>query len=107
MMNLRRAFTSTKARPTTAYEPDARRGTKGFNASHLPPSPTFPPGQPPGHESRPSQSSIPSSGRTTGVGLRPRAAVQPTMHSRGTILLGTHMIEDEESRRLSEMAFLT
>ena len=51
--------------------------------------------------------SVPSIGRTTGVGLRPRVPVQPTMHSRGTILLGTHLIEDEESRRLSEMAFLT
>ena len=43
----------------------------------------------------------------TDIYMRPRVPVQPTMHSRGTILLGTHLIEDEESRRLSEMAFLT
>ena len=80
-----------------------------FDAAHLPPSPTFPvnPQFQPGHVPHTSSSSsVPSSGRTTGVGLRPRMPVQPTMHSRGTILLGTHLIEDEESRRLSEMAFL-
>ena len=129
MMNLRRAFTSKQPRPSTTHEAAsaaASRGksngtgkARGFDASHLPPSPTFPlgsqmhPSHPshgqyqPGHEPRASVSSVPSIGRTTGVGLRPRVPVQPTMHSRGTILLGTHLIEDEESRRLSEMAFLT
>ena len=97
MKNLRRAFTSAK-RPNTTVG-DARG--KAFDAARppLPPSPA--------HATHPSVSSIPSSGRMTGVGLRPRAGVQPTMHSRGSILLGTNMIEDEESRRLSEMAFLT
>ncbi|KIJ67011.1 hypothetical protein HYDPIDRAFT_26420 [Hydnomerulius pinastri MD-312] len=36
----------------------------------------------------------------------PRRALSPTIHSRGSILLGTRDIEDAESRRLSEMAFL-
>lgn len=38
---------------------------------------------------------------------RPRApALSPTMHSRASILMETGVIEDEESRRLSEAAFL-
>lgn len=41
-----------------------------------------------------------------GVGLRSRQAVSPTIHNRGSILLETRLIEDAESRRLSEMAFL-
>ncbi|KIK94376.1 hypothetical protein PAXRUDRAFT_454127 [Paxillus rubicundulus Ve08.2h10] len=36
----------------------------------------------------------------------PRTAISPTMHSRGSILLETRDIEDAESRRLSELAFL-
>ncbi|KAF5339246.1 hypothetical protein D9758_013288 [Tetrapyrgos nigripes] len=63
--------------------------------------------------------------KTTGVGLRnvnanrsstlpgsptssshPRVAVDPTMHSRGSILFQTSGIEDEESRRVTEVAFL-
>ncbi|KAI5116877.1 hypothetical protein M0805_009860 [Coniferiporia weirii] len=40
-------------------------------------------------------------------GARPRAPpVSPRMHSRGSILIETGAIEDEESRRLSELAFL-
>lgn len=37
---------------------------------------------------------------------RPRQALSPTMHNRGSILLQAKGIEDEESRRLSELAFL-
>ncbi len=124
MSNLRRAFTSSKPRPksTLALSPVAEQGqgvselsvtgglgvgkkkSKMFDASHLPTSPTFPPSAfPP----RQSTSSVSSDGKTTGVGLRPRQAVAPTMHSRGSILHHAHFIEDEESRRLSEMAFLT
>ncbi|KAG1779073.1 hypothetical protein EV702DRAFT_1089939 [Suillus placidus] len=36
----------------------------------------------------------------------PRLAIRPTMHSRGSILLETKGIQDAESRRLSELAFL-
>lgn len=36
----------------------------------------------------------------------PRVAVRPTMHNRGSILFETKGIQDEESRRLSELAFL-
>ncbi|KAI0707161.1 hypothetical protein C8Q76DRAFT_696430 [Earliella scabrosa] len=116
MANLRRAFTSgTKPRPKSTLDlipaagqstldPEAgRKRSKMFDASHLPASPTFPPA---------ASSNWPSNGHqrrdSTGVGLRPpRQAVAPTMHSHGSILLQAHTIEDEESRRLSEMAFLT
>lgn len=36
----------------------------------------------------------------------PRVAIMPTMHDRGSILLETKSIQDPESRRLSELAFL-
>ena len=99
-----------------------RKKSKMFDASHLPASPTYaqaPPNRPPPPPTAFSQgtglryqhhhasSSVSSEGRTTGVGLRPRQPVAPTMHSRGSILHQAHFIEDEESRRLSEMAFLT
>ncbi|KAL0954422.1 hypothetical protein HGRIS_003408 [Hohenbuehelia grisea] len=36
----------------------------------------------------------------------PRLALAPTMHNRASILIETNKIEDEESQRLSELAFL-
>jgi hypothetical protein len=36
----------------------------------------------------------------------PRVSIMPTMHNRGSILLETKGIQDAESRRLSELAFL-
>ncbi|RPD59589.1 hypothetical protein L227DRAFT_611820 [Lentinus tigrinus ALCF2SS1-6] len=126
MMSLRRAFTSSKPRPKSTLElsPVAeqsqgqgvgRKKSKMFDASHLPAIPTS---QPQSQSQSQSQSqyrrqhhqatsSVSSDGKTTGVGLRPRQAVAPTIHSRGSILHQAHFIEDEESRRLSEMAFLT
>ncbi|KAH9945035.1 uncharacterized protein BXZ73DRAFT_73257 [Epithele typhae] len=86
MMNLRRAFTHSKnSRPKPKLDP-AAAGAR----TQPPPSPTF--------------LTASAAARTPGVGLR--AGIQPTIHSRGSILAGTHAIEDEESRRLSEMAFL-
>lgn len=43
--------------------------------------------------------------RRPGVGLRVQP-LNPTMHSRGSILMEARAIEDDESRRLSELAFL-
>ncbi|EKM58427.1 uncharacterized protein PHACADRAFT_252740 [Phanerochaete carnosa HHB-10118-sp] len=37
---------------------------------------------------------------------RPRQPLSPTMHTRGSIILYAGEIQDEESRRLSEAAFL-
>ncbi|KAI0787470.1 hypothetical protein C8Q74DRAFT_1366348 [Fomes fomentarius] len=115
MSNLRRAFTSSKPRPKLGLDAEAqnaghgqeigRKRSKMFDASHMPPSPTFPPTS----YSNPNSNSMGHQKRnSTGVGPRPpRQAVAPTIHSRGSILLQAHTIEDEESRRLSEMAFLT
>ena len=44
---------------------------------------------------------------TVTAGYEMRQALDVTFHSRGSILLNAAKIEDEESRRLSEMAFLT
>ncbi|KAI0635640.1 hypothetical protein C8Q77DRAFT_1071637 [Trametes polyzona] len=113
MSNLRRAFSSGLAsklqpRPRSSLDPSTslpaeigRKRSKLFDASHLPASPTHPPTSFLGNNASAAQ------GRAPGVGLRPRQAVAPTMHSRGSILHQAHFIEDEESRRLSEMAFLT
>ncbi|KAF9000652.1 hypothetical protein BDQ17DRAFT_1327605 [Cyathus striatus] len=104
LSNLRRSVVGTVSRPKSTI--DVGASSKMFNASHLPPSPTSPTGL-----SDRSSNSAPSvtssrSGGTTGVGRRPRQAIQPTLHSRGSILLETAAIEDEESRRMTELAFL-
>ncbi|KAI8980084.1 hypothetical protein BD414DRAFT_538471 [Trametes punicea] len=123
MSNLRRAFTGGLAaklqvRPRSTVDPGVapppqpqphytkagEKRSKMFDASHLPASPThpptsFPPTSFPG-------AFVPLQGRTPGVGLRPRQPVAPTMHDRGSILHQARFIQDEESRRLSEMAFL-
>ncbi|TBU50344.1 hypothetical protein BD309DRAFT_380870 [Dichomitus squalens] len=91
MLNLRRAFTSsTKPRPKSTVDPVVvpdsmgvrRKRSKMLDTSAAPSA--FPRGTMP-----------------------PRQAVAPTMHSHGTIVHQAHFIEDDESRRLSEMAFLT
>ncbi|PIL35370.1 hypothetical protein GSI_02096 [Ganoderma sinense ZZ0214-1] len=109
MMNLRRAFTSSKPRPKSTTlevlpETMGRKRSKNFDASHLPPSPTVPTAP-----TSLAPSSFRGTGRPSNGGLRPppRQAVAPTMHSHGTIVHQTNFIEDDESRRLSEMAFLT
>jgi hypothetical protein len=82
-------------------------GLKGSNASHLPPSPTV----------DRSQSPVPTSPRSPSFLNRSRSpapssptfqrqAVAPIMYNRGSILLQTCNIEDEESRRMTELAFL-
>lgn len=50
---------------------------------------------------------IPSSD-TSRFGPSPsfRAAIRPRMHTQGTILLGVAEIEDEETRRMTELAFM-
>ncbi|KIM40562.1 hypothetical protein M413DRAFT_163995 [Hebeloma cylindrosporum] len=103
--NIRRSVAGTLSsrKGATASSGGDARGRK-FDASHLPPSPT-----------------LPSSFRSAGMGLRgngvgttptppvptsPRMAVSPVLYSRGSILLETSNIEDEETRLRTEMAFL-
>ncbi|KAI0316404.1 hypothetical protein OF83DRAFT_253822 [Amylostereum chailletii] len=53
--------------------------------------------------SKPAPSPLPC---PPGIAEVPAVPLSPTMHNQGTILLGVKTIEDEESRRLSEMAFM-
>ena len=93
--SIRRSVAGTlSSRKGAAASGDAK-GRK-FDASHLPPSPT-----------------LPSSLRSAGMGSRnvtspppTRTPVSPVLYSRGSILLETSNIEDEETRHRTEMAFL-
>ncbi|OCH86623.1 hypothetical protein OBBRIDRAFT_806661 [Obba rivulosa] len=126
LTNLRRAVASVARRPKSLVSSGS--DTK-FDPRTLPASPTFPPSA---YQVRPSSSypspspsemsslgapssyhsaSSPTSSTFAGAGMavprpRPRQALSPTIHSRGSILLETKGIADAESRRLSEMAFL-
>lgn len=93
-------------------------GLKGYNTSHLPPSPTVDRSRSPVPTSP--RSPVPVSPRSPSFLNRSRSppltsptsptiqrrAVAPIMYNRGNILLETCNIEDEESRRMTELAFL-
>jgi len=109
--SFRRSVVETLSRGGNS--PSARKTT--FDISHLPPSPTVPTStsfasQLVSSKSTPTYlttQSLPR-GRTdriSSVGL-PRQPLSPTIHSNGSILLQTNHIEDEESRRMTEMAFM-
>lgn len=112
MQNLRRSLAGT----LSSLSIRSQRPKSSVEPSPLSPSSTSPPPMPAPPSSFPSalrrntsqDPSVNSSQRksTVGVGLRPRQALSPTMHDRGSILVEAGRIQDEESRRLSEMAFL-
>ncbi|KAG5647364.1 hypothetical protein DXG03_000432 [Asterophora parasitica] len=126
MNNIRRSVIGTLTRPSNPTTP--RTDTHhGFNASHLPPSPTIPaafadqaalspnPSPPSPHSPsfpnspgspRWNMRLVPGAHRPPPQELKSRLAVSPTLHSRGSILVETNNIEDEESRRVTELAFL-
>lgn len=93
--NMRRSVVGTLSRKSISAE--NTRGRKMFDASHLPPSPVVPS----------AWRSPTSPGSNTEGGEAIRRAVSPILYSRGHILLETSNIEDEETRRVTEMAFLT
>jgi len=86
------------ARPKSAIFPSS--GGRTFDASHLPPSP----GIPVSFADR-QDSSLGPNGFQRGGSVTRRAPLAPTMHSRGSILIEASGIEDEESRRMTELAF--
>lgn len=88
---------SSRKGGAAAASPDAK-GRK-FDASHLPPSPTLP------SSFRSASMGLRSSAGTP-VPMRTRTPVSPVLYSRGSILLETSNIEDEETRNRTEMAFL-
>ena len=84
--NLRRSVVGSLSRPKS-ISPVNRRAPTKFHASHLPSSPT-------------------RFATSPGVMARPRQPLSPTIYSHGSIVLEANEIEDDESRRLSELAFL-
>ncbi|GLB40234.1 hypothetical protein LshimejAT787_0801050 [Lyophyllum shimeji] len=111
MLSMRRSFVGTLFKPE-----------KVSDASRTPPSPTIPMDQ--ASKSPLSPTPSPSSPKWTtlfppgaagaadananakGQLLSRRQAVSPTLHSRGSILLEASNIEDDETRRMTELAFL-
>jgi hypothetical protein len=110
--NIRRSVVGTLSRPKSTIN-TGLSGHKTFDASHLPPSPTIPtsfsdqPKSPTSPFTSPTRSRFSSTRSPVSEGSpRLRQAVSPVIHSRGTILIETNNIEDEESRRMTELAFL-
>ncbi|KAJ7442459.1 hypothetical protein FB451DRAFT_1250790 [Mycena latifolia] len=92
MMSIRRSMGLGRAK--SAVGPP-----KGFDAAHLPPSPTLPGDFGAQQGAR---------GRPVAAGARHahRLSVAPTMYDGAGILLELNKIEDEESRRMTEVAFM-
>ncbi|PCH39409.1 hypothetical protein WOLCODRAFT_141256 [Wolfiporia cocos MD-104 SS10] len=117
MQNLRRSVAGTlsslrSSRSKSSVDsPSAPHSPTARGAPGCPPSafPAIPPSSfPAGLRTKASKELKPPAvppKSTVGVGLRPRQALSPTMHDRGSLLVEAGRIEDEESRRLSEMAF--
>ena len=132
MSNLRRSVAGTITsrfglrRPKSSLVIDTQRSPpSAFDSSRLPPSPSkFPSSFPPSTTTTTSPTTTTASPPMSPSLLGPRAGLRsqtpvpaarprvramplsPTMHSRGSILMEMHGIEDDESRRLSELAFL-
>ncbi|KAK2460939.1 hypothetical protein APHAL10511_007409 [Amanita phalloides] len=95
LTNMRRSVANALSRTKSSLGVPKRGHT--FDASHLPPSPTYP------------FSSLTRVGGRRSLdasATRLRQPVSPTLHNRASILLETSAIEDEETRRMTEVAFL-
>lgn len=79
------SFPQGRVSASTARSPKRKKSSMSSHSQHL--SPTSPT-------------------RSSETHARPRQAVAPKIHDRGSIYVEAARIEDEESRRLSEMAFL-
>ncbi|KAF9526385.1 hypothetical protein CPB83DRAFT_858013 [Crepidotus variabilis] len=99
-----------KRSATTPPVTAAASGTKAFNTAGLPASPTLPsrfaisPATAAARERSTSRDRVSQTSRDTAGA--PRQAVAPPMYNRGSILIEASAIEDEESRRMTELAFL-
>ncbi|KAJ3720817.1 hypothetical protein DFJ43DRAFT_1095136 [Lentinula guzmanii] len=95
LANFRHSVVSTLTRkPTKSH-------SLNFDTSTLPPSPTVPASLG-SHSSISAQSANSKNSNVEST----RQALSPTIHSRGSILFETSHIEDEETRRMTEMAFM-
>jgi hypothetical protein len=95
LTNMRRSVANTLSRTRSQL---TVKGTKHDNTPNvlLPPSSTFPLTGSTGVD-------MSMEGVATST---PRQPVSPTLHSHGSILLETSAIEDDEARRMTELAFL-
>lgn len=97
LTNMRRSVANTLSRTRSHL---TVKGTKRDNTPDvphipLPPSPTFP-----------LTSSTRRRSMEAAATCTPRQPVAPTLHNHGSILLETSAIEDDEARRMTELAFL-
>lgn len=102
--SVRRRVVSTL---TSRSSLDPEGSDKRFDASPYPPSPTSAPSVFKSIRSVGNRSVSPAGGQST-RGLSPvRQPVAPTMHNQASIAFQTNAIEDEETRRMAELAFLS
>ena len=97
MGNLRRGvddWTKTRSSYDAPFMVPVGEEIKIFDTPHLPPSP------------KPSKHFKTSSSDTTSTGLSVRKPLQPTLHTRGSIIHEMKTIENDEVRRVTELAFL-
>jgi len=99
LSNMRRSVVGTLSRKSIAEN----GGGKMFDASHLPPSPILPSTWNNSHSPTSPTFRTEEAGELSAI----RRAVSPVLYTRGHILMEASHIEDEESRRVTEMAFLT
>jgi hypothetical protein len=106
LSSVRRSVISSLGRSKSTY--NASRNPSKFDASHLPPSPTVsaPFAEQPQPKSFSPTRSLFSNRRTSDAGSVPRVAAAPTLHNRASILVEVNNIEDEETRRMTELAFM-
>ncbi|KAG6832788.1 hypothetical protein H0H92_009406 [Tricholoma furcatifolium] len=114
LSNMRRSIVGTLSRPTLKSPGLGVKAAKGgFDASHLPPSPTVPArfvdqfgGTSPTSPKWSSPFAQQQQQRPLPPDLKPRIPVSPTLYSMPTIVAETSNIEDDETRRMTELAFL-
>jgi hypothetical protein len=100
--SFRRSVVGTLSRG--GHSPSAK--LTSFDISNLPPSPIVPASFQSTGSRRSNES--PPRGRTNArtINAVPRQALSPTIHSRGSIWTEANTIQDDETRRMTEMAFL-
>lgn len=103
LSSVRRSVVGSLRRSKSTY--NTSRDRRKFDASHLPPSPIVSSFAEQPKNLSPTRSLF-SNHRTSDIGSVPRLAASPTIHSRASILVEMNNIEDEETRRITELAFL-
>ena len=107
LSSVRRSVVGSLNRSKTALSIGGKKkALYGFDASHLPASPTMPVSfAEQAKKFSPTRALFPSP-RSSDIGSAARVAAAPTIHSSGTILDEMRNITDDETRRVTELAFL-